>query len=99
MKMLVGLQMMVVSAATATVLDSAVRWFFYITGWLSMLLVFSQAFDVFYEAQNIFPKKAKKHVAIMAFTFYGSWCLFAFSWFLSPHGGGCTSRVQLTHSA
>ena len=60
MKMLVGLQMMVVSASTATVLDSEVRWLFYFTGWLSMLLVFSQAFDVFFEAQNIFPKKVRR---------------------------------------
>ena len=59
MKMLVGLQLMVVSASTATVLDSGVRWFFYFTGWCSMLLVFSQAFDVFYEAQNIFPEKVR----------------------------------------
>lgn len=58
MKMLVGLQMMVVSAATATVLEGGVRWLFYVTGWFAMLLVFTQAFDVFFEAQNIFPKQA-----------------------------------------
>ena len=51
-----------------------------------MLLVFSQAFDVFYEAQNIFPQKAKNLVSVMAITFFSSWCGFAFSWFLSPHG-------------
>ena len=86
MKMLVGLQLMVVSASTATVLDSGIRWLFYFTGWCSMGLVFTQAFDVFYEAQSIFPAKAKKHVSVMAFTFYSSWVLFAFAWFLSPHG-------------
>ena len=65
MKMLVGLQLMVVSASTATVVETSLRWFFYFTGWCSMLLVFFQAFDVFFEAQNIFPEKAGEDVSAL----------------------------------
>ena len=52
MKMLVGLQLMVVSAATATVQSSGMRFFFYCTGVVSMMMVFTQAFDVFYEVRR-----------------------------------------------
>ena len=30
----------------------------------------------------------------MALTFYGSWSMFAFSWFISPHGIKLVSTVR-----
>mmetsp|Transcript_36408 Transcript_36408/g.89725 ORF Transcript_36408/g.89725 Transcript_36408/m.89725 type:complete len:743 (-) Transcript_36408:64-2292(-) len=86
MKMLVGLQLMVVCAASATVLETNWHWVLYFLGWCSMSLVFRQAFEVFYEAITIFPPEATNHVKIMALMFFSSWCGFAIFFFFSPHG-------------
>jgi len=86
MKMLCGLQLMIVNATAATMTASSIKWLFYFLGICSCTFVFSQAFDVFYEANSVFPEKAKKVVRTLAATFYGSWIMFAMTFLISPHG-------------
>ena len=48
------------TAATATISSGGIRWLFYFGGICAMSFVFLQACDVFYEANAVFPEKARK---------------------------------------
>ena len=63
-------------------------------------MLFYEAHQVFTQAKEIFPQKAVQIINVMAVTFYGSWSLHIFTWFLSPtvrprDGAGACSTCPL----